>query len=227
MEGGMTRRRGYLWLSIVLLAATAGLLALQFRGRGNPAGNEAVSLAQQQASTPPPSAALADIQNPSSRSHFTQHRGSADPSWQQPLRKKRPLVFELNEADSMDLVQLYNIGPTMARRILRYRSLLGGYCRLEQLKEVYGMDSARYADITPHLTVNPARVVQMDINTASVDELKHHPYLDYYQAKAIVRQRDEAGHYTQVADLLNIPIIDIETYKLIEPYLKCNSQPNR
>jgi DNA uptake protein ComE-like DNA-binding protein len=127
----------------------------------------------------------------------------------------------------MDLVQLYNIGPTMARRILRYRSLLGGYCRLEQLKEVYGMDSARYADITPHLTVNPARVVQMDINTASVDELKHHPYLDYYQAKAIVRQRDEAGHYTQVADLLNIPIIDIETYKLIEPYLKCNSQPNR
>lgn len=190
MEGGMTRRRGYLWLSIVLLAATAGLLALQFRGRGNPAGNEAFSLTQQQASTPPPSAALADIQTPSSQSHFTQHRGSADPSWQQPLRKKRPLVFELNEADSMDLVQLYNIGPTMARRILRYRSLLGGYCRLEQLKEVYGMDSARYADITPHLTVNPARVVQMDINTASVDELKHHPYLDYYQAKAIVRQRD-------------------------------------
>ncbi|MBR1835537.1 MAG: helix-hairpin-helix domain-containing protein [Bacteroidales bacterium] len=227
MEGGMTRRRGYLWLSIVLLAATAGLLALQPGEREIPADNKAVSQSRQQASIPPPSDALTGIQYSSSQSHFARHSGYANASGQYPIRKKSPLVFELNEADSMDLVQLYNIGPTMARRILRYRAMLGGYCRLEQLKEVYGMDSARYADITPHLTVNPSLVVQLDINTASVDQLKRHPYLDYYQAKAIVRQRDVSGFYTGVADLLNIPIIDNETYNLIEPYLICNLQPNK
>ena len=141
--------------------------------------------------------------------------------------KKKPLVFELNSADSLDLVQLYNIGPTIARRILKYRSLLGGYYCKEQLHEVYGIDSARYADIAPHLTVNSALVTRLDLNTATIDQLKRHPYLDYYQAKAIVRMREEKGAFNQVSDILNIPIIDTETFKHIEPYLTCNSQPNK
>ena len=138
-----------------------------------------------------------------------------------------PLVFELNSADSLDLVQLYNIGPTIARRILKYRSLLGGYYCKEQLHEVYGIDSARYADIAPHLTVNSALVTRLDLNTATIDQLKRHPYLDYYQAKAIVRMREEKGAFNQVSDILNIPIIDTQTFKHIEPYLTCNSQPNK
>lgn len=208
MEGGMTRKRGYLWLTILLTGITMTCLAVQPNG------------------TDPNLPPLPDdtlLSPPSETISAT----PASSSFYQTQYPKKSLSFELNTADSLDLVQLYNIGPVIARRILKYRSLLGGYVRKEQLREVYGIDSARYNDIAPHLTVDPSRITPIDINTADIDRLKHHPYLDYYQAKAIIRLREEKGAYAGVRDILNIPIIDSETFTRLEPYLICNSQPNK
>lgn len=210
MEGGMTRKRGYLWLTILLLGITVTCLAVQ------PNGTDA---------------SLPLLPNDTLLFPYTENTPvtrniASTPSYQTQYPKK-PLSFELNTADSLDLVQLYNIGPVIARRILKYRSMLGGYVRKEQLREVYGIDSARYNDIAPHLTVDPSHINKLDINTADIDQLKHHPYLDYYQAKAIIRLREEKGDYKSVSDILNIPIIDSETFTRIEPYLICNSQPNK
>lgn len=208
MEGGMTRKRGYLWLTILLTGITMTCLAVQPNG------------------TDPNLPPLPDdtlLSPPSETFSAT----PASSSFYQTQYPKKTLSFELNTADSLDLVQLYNIGPVIARRILKYRSLLGGYVRKEQLREVYGIDSARYNDIAPHLTVDPSRITPIDINTADIDRLKRHPYLDYYQAKAIIRLREEKGAYAGVRDILNIPIIDSETFTRIEPYLICNSQPNK
>ena len=212
MEGGMTRRRGYVWLTILFLVATGVLLASQ------PKGTSTILPPLPDSLVP-----TTDSLSPSSQPNPLAPTASV---WHA-IPKKKPLDFELNSADSLDLVQLYNIGPTIARRILKYRSLLGGYYCKEQLHEVYGIDSTRYADIAPHLTVNSALVTRLDLNTATIDQLKRHPYLDYYQAKAIVRMREEKGAFNQVSDILNIPIIDTETFKHIEPYLTCNSQPNK
>ena len=208
MEGGMTRKRGYLWLTILLTGITMTCLAVQPNG------------------TDPNLPPLPDdtLLSPPSE---TISASPASSSFYQTQYPKKSLSFELNTADSLDLVQLYNIGPVVARRILKYRSLLGGYVRKEQLREVYGIDSARYNDIAPHLTVDPSRITPIDINTADIDRLKRHPYLDYYQAKAIIRLREEKGAYAGVRDILNIPIIDSETFTRIEPYLICNSQPNK
>ena len=208
MEGGMTRKRGYLWLTILLTGITMTCLAVQPNG------------------TDPNLPPLPDdtLLSPPSE---TISASPASSSFYQTQYPKKSLSFELNTADSLDLVQLYNIGPVIARRILKYRSLLGGYVRKEQLREVYGIDSARYNDIAPHLTVDPSRITPIDINTADIDRLKRHPYLDYYQAKAIIRLREERGAYAGVGDILNIPIIDSETFTRIEPYLICNSQPNK
>ena len=204
----MTRKRGYLWLTILLTGITMTCLAVQPNG------------------TDPNLPPLPDdtlLSPPSETISAT----PASSSFYQTQYPKKSLSFELNTADSLDLVQLYNIGPVIARRILKYRSLLGGYVRKEQLREVYGIDSARYNDIAPHLTVDPSRITPIDINTADIDRLKRHPYLDYYQAKAIIRLREEKGAYAGVRDILNIPIIDSETFTRIEPYLICNSQPNK
>lgn len=133
----------------------------------------------------------------------------------------------LNGADTLDWQQLYNIGPTFARRIVKYRTLLGGFTHKEQLLEVYGMDSARYCSIAPYIDIDSMGVEQIDINSATIDQLKHHPYLDYYQAKAIVRLREKEGSYHSVSDLRKVPVIDQETYNKILPYITCNSQPSR
>ena len=143
------------------------------------------------------------------------------------FRKSAHVMVELNSADSMDLVQLYNIGPAFAKRILKYRARLGGFVEKTQLWEVYGMDSVRYNDIAPYVSVNSDGIELIDINSASVDQLKRHPYLDYYQAKAIVRMREQAGLYSDICDLKKVAIIDNETYNKILPYLTCNSLQNK
>jgi DNA uptake protein ComE-like DNA-binding protein len=229
MEGGMTRKRGYLWLALILVGASLASLAAQPKG-SNPSLplvpsdstlNSEFRISNFEINQP----ALKHLHNQAFK-QYSDFRISnfKIQNYQYP---KKALSFELNTADSLDLVQLYNIGPVIARRILKYRSLLGGYVRKEQLREVYGIDSARYNDIAPHLTVDPSRITPIDINTADIDRLKRHPYLDYYQAKAIIRLREERGAYAGVRDILNIPIIDSETFTRIEPYLICNSQPNK
>ena len=229
MEGGMTRKRGYLWLALILVGATLASLAAQPKG-SNPSlplvpSDSTLNFEFRISNFEINQPALKHLHNQA----FKQYSDFRISNFkiQNCRYPKKALSFELNSADSLDLVQLYNIGPVIARRILKYRSLLGGYVRKEQLREVYGIDSARYNDIAPHLTVDPSRITPIDINTADIDRLKRHPYLDYYQAKAIIRLREEKGAYAGVRDILNIPIIDSETFTRIEPYLICNSQPNK
>ena len=229
MEGGMTRKRGYLWLALILVGATLASLAAQPKG-SNPSlplvpSDSTLNFEFRISNFEINQPALKYLHNQAFKQYSDFRISNFNiQNYQYP---KKALSFELNTADSLDLVQLYNIGPVIARRILKYRSLLGGYVRREQLREVYGIDSARYNDIAPHLTVDPSRITPIDINTADIDRLKRHPYLDYYQAKAIIRLREERGAYAGVGDILNIPIIDSETFTRIEPYLICNSQPNK
>ena len=122
MEGGMTRKRGYLWLTILLTGITMTCLAVQPNG------------------TDPNLPPLPDdtlLSPPSETISAT----PASSSFYQTQYPKKSLSFELNTADSLDLVQLYNIGPVIARRILKYRSLLGGYVRKEP--PTYGIYMAR------------------------------------------------------------------------------------
>ena len=81
--------------------------------------------------------------------------------------------------------------------------------------------------MAPYLTVNRSAIVPININTADINRLKRHTYLDYYQPKPIVLMRDANVPYLKVSDILNIPIIDTTTFKRIEPYLSCNSQQNK
>lgn len=243
--GGVTRKRGYLWVAAALLAALLVVVFVGLRSGGNaqPEGvagavvvdslEELSRLVEKESSATRhrlvdgrPKGAHPTVDPRNRRAEAV---GLAEPTSppEHIYRKPRRITLELNSADSLDLVQLYNIGPSFANRILKYRSLLGGFVCKEQLWEVYGMDSARYNDIVPYLTVSPASVTPLDINSATIDQLKRHPYLDYYQAKAIVRMREHAGLYNGVEDLRKVPIIDNETYTKIKPYLTCNLQQNK
>ncbi|MBR4803620.1 MAG: helix-hairpin-helix domain-containing protein, partial [Bacteroidales bacterium] len=54
---------------------------------------------------------------------------------QRPAETKK---IELNTADTSDLKELRGIGSGYAKRIVKYRERLGGFCKPEQLLEVYG-----------------------------------------------------------------------------------------
>ena len=106
--------------------------------------------------------------------------------------KKIP-ILELNSTDSIALVDLPQIGEVMASRIQRYRDRLGGFVCYEQLYEVKGMDSARYATVKPYLLLDTTHIRKLEVNRDEFKTLLRHPYLDYDQVKAIVNHRERKG----------------------------------
>jgi competence protein ComEA len=129
-------------------------------------------------------------------------------------------IIDINSADSIDLLELRGIGPAFAHRILRYRQILGGYYAKEQLLEVFGMDSSRYAKISEYCTIGNGAVQKINLNTAKVSDFKKHPYFDYYLAKSIVDYRIIHGPYSKVEQLKYTPLVYEDLYKKIAPYLK-------
>jgi DNA uptake protein ComE-like DNA-binding protein len=128
-------------------------------------------------------------------------------------------TIELNNADSAKLTEIRGIGPAFAIRIFRYKERLGGYCYKEQLKEVYGIDSAKYAEIEDQVSVNNTLIDKIKINTISFNQLRVFPYLSYNQVNAIVQYRVQHGHYHSITDMKNIALLDNVILRKIEPYL--------
>lgn len=135
-------------------------------------------------------------------------------------RKAKPgEVIELNTADSAKLTELKGIGPAFAMRIVRYRGRLGGFFHKEQLKEITGIDSQKYAGLVSQVSVNPAKVNKIKINTISFNQLRLFPYLNYNQVNAVIQYRAQHGNYISIADMKNIVLLDDVTLHKIEPYL--------
>ena len=133
--------------------------------------------------------------------------------------KKQRVLVDLNTADSITLLSLYGIGPSFAKRIVKYRNLLGGFYSKQQLLEVFGFDQERLDKIVDYCEVNADQIKKININKVRTDELKKHPYLDYYTAKAIIDQRVVLGRYTSLQQIKEIPLIHDELFSKIRNYL--------
>lgn len=128
-------------------------------------------------------------------------------------------IIEINSADSAKLTMIRGIGPSFARRIIRYRDRLGGFYSKEQLKEVFGIDAGKYAEIKNGIAVNDSRINRLDINKATFDQLRRFPYLGFKQINAIIEYHNQHGDYESVADMKNIAILDDGILRKIGPYL--------
>lgn len=135
-------------------------------------------------------------------------------------KNKTVAIVELNSADTAGLTQVKGIGKGYARSIIRFRQQTGGFISVEQLREVYGMTPENFEKIKPFCTVNPTLVNQINVNTASVDKLRAHPYLNFYQARQIYELRRKKGKLTGFADLRGLSELNDSILLKIKPYLK-------
>jgi competence protein ComEA len=134
--------------------------------------------------------------------------------------KKSRSVFDINKADSLQLVSLKGIGPTFTSRILKYRNKLGGFISKEQLKEVYGLDSTALQEIGIYtITEQNFIPIKININDTNAALLQSHPYIGKKTAQLIISYRNQHGNYISVDQLKNIKAISEERYLKMVPYL--------
>ncbi len=137
-----------------------------------------------------------------------------------PTEKKPIPIVDLNTVDSTTLVELPQIGPYTAVRIIEFREKLGGFIDKEQLRDVKGMDDARFAAIQPYINLGAVEIRKVDVNRADFKTLVHHPYLNYEQVKRIVNQREKRGMIKNWAQLEELIKEDGEVNPLLEQYVK-------
>ena len=136
--------------------------------------------------------------------------------------KYTPSVVEINSADTSSLIALPGIGSKLSQRILNYRDKLGGFYKVEQISEIYGLPDSTFQKIKPRFSIHNNSVHQININKATVDEMKAHPYLRYALANAIVQYRVQHGMYILVDDIKKIMLVTEDVFNKIGPYLKVN-----
>ncbi len=131
-----------------------------------------------------------------------------------------PSVIDINAADTTALIALPGIGSKLSQRILAFRDRLGGFYKVEQIGETFGLPDSTFQKIKPRFLLSNTNVRQININTATLDEMKAHPYLRYAIANAVLQYRVQHGNYAVVTDIKKVMLVTEEIYAKVFPYLK-------
>jgi competence protein ComEA len=126
---------------------------------------------------------------------------------------------DINNADTTSLISLPGIGSKLAARIVSFRDKLGGFYSVDQIKETYGLPDSSFQKAKQYLVINNASVKKININTATKDEMKMHPYIKWNLANAVVEYRNQHGEYKTVEDIKKIMLVTEEVYIKASPYL--------
>jgi len=138
----------------------------------------------------------------------------------QAVRKKSPSTIDINRADSSELIKLPGIGPVLSVRIVRYRNLLGGYARVDQLLEVYGLTAETYDMIKERIFVDTLAIVTIDINSADYRTLIRFPYFEKHEVSSILKYRDIESRIRDLSGLVDNKLISEEKAIKVRPYLR-------
>ena len=93
-----------------------------------------------------------------------------EPDYERPA-KTMPARIELNTATEEELIKLRGIGSFFAKNIVKKRSELGGFFRVEQLLEIWKFDQEKLDAVLPYISLDPSLVKQININEATAEAL--------------------------------------------------------
>ena len=127
--------------------------------------------------------------------------------------------IEINKADEVEWKTLPGIGDFFSKKIVNFREKLGGFCKIEQVAETRGLPDSTFQKIRPLLTLESPVFRKINLNSASVDDFKAHPYFDRRLAEAIVAYRESHGPFKKLDDLRAVKAIRSDWFGVILPYL--------
>jgi competence protein ComEA len=150
---------------------------------------------------------------------YTNYSSNYKPYEKKVYEKKAIAVVDINAGDSAAFDGLPGIGAGFSRRIIKFRDKLGGFYKVEQVAETFGLPDSVFQKIKPYLKIEAENITKININSATEEELKVHPYIRWQLAKIIIEYKKQHGAYKTLDDLKKIMAINVETFQKITPYL--------
>lgn len=124
-------------------------------------------------------------------------------------------ILNLNVADTTELKKIPGIGSRIAQLIVSYRSKLGAFYRIEQLKEIH----LKAEKLRPWFAVDASLIRRINVNKASLERMMRHPYINYYQARVIVEYRKKKGKINTLKQLSLYEEFTSEDLERLTPYI--------
>jgi len=150
-------------------------------------------------------------------SAYNSNNNREDQEKKEPKENKHTEIVKinLNTSDSTAMANA-NFKPWVIKKIIKYRSLLGGYHSKNQLLEVYGMKQKSFNWIEKRVFISPNLTLRkIDLKSATFKEILKHPYLNYEQVKGIVNLRDK----NELSDSTLLNLLGTDIYSKLVPYL--------
>ena len=122
----------------------------------------------------------------------------------------------LNTADTSQLKKVPGIGSYYAKEIVRHGQWLGGYVSVDQLDEIEDFPK----DAKKFFVIQNAHPKKLNVNKLSLTQLRRHPYINYYMAKAITDYRRLHGPLTSLDDLRFSNDFSPEVIERLKPYIE-------
>ena len=151
------------------------------------------------------------------RSFYTSNHPDVSPrdTITYPVKLVPGQTVQLNTADTTALKHIPGIGSGFARRIVRYRQQLGGFVSVDQLREINGFPESALG----YFQLGKVEISRLNVNQSTLNQLKAHPYLNFYQAKAITDYRRLHGPLQNIQQLRLLEEFKPEDLSRLAPYL--------
>ena len=111
--------------------------------------------------------------------------------------------IDINTASVQEFEALKGIGPVLAARIVGFREKQGGFVKVQDILQVYGVKDSLLQALAPYLRLDVGRVPKSNLNQASVLQLVQKAGLQVVVAQAIVRWRQQNGAFANFEALEN------------------------
>ncbi len=129
------------------------------------------------------------------------------------------LELSLNHASFGQLIKLPNMDHKIAGRILKYRDILGGYADLNQLYNVYEIDTTKISDWKKHLRIDAHSWQQYKVNQMTEAELRDLPFFDKKQASQLINYKNHHGPFSSFDELQKALAIEPKNKQILKSYL--------
>ncbi len=132
-----------------------------------------------------------------------------------PLKLHAGQQISLNTSDTSSFQKIPGVGSGYARAIVNYRNRLGGFYSVKQIEEIGGVPP----ETEKFLKVLPSEVHKLRINQLTINQLRRHPYINFYQARAICDFRRLHGPIKNLRQLANDRDFPPAEIARLEPYI--------